>query len=640
MEPMDALEAVQLYEDVKTEVVESCYTLRELTSPKKRKSRAQEDTHDKPKKPRSAYLLYYFDFHQAVQQESPSLPQSESSVSSTQDLPGFRKILPRANYIFLPKGSPSGHQAVGGSQAEPGPLVETLGAPVVEGNPSSVSLPQETQFPALALDSAVEFAEQCVTIEGLAEETMASMSEPTITTTSSSVLQGILAPSSTSCPAFLSKSSAPVACATSCGMLLATSDPGGGLVASGNSVYSVVKLKPDHSGMSGAGMLQPMKQQMSQVVTIIPAQHLVESKSVASLNSTVSQVMKVTVGCGVNKATTKPSYKMTLESSRQRHGGQSTESEHGGSQAQHPEAAGPHGPHYGCRSRSPAEPCGGGARRGQPVVTTSSLNTKGVNVLSVVPIQQNTVSTFDLGLSTARGRGRCKNPCCDYVYKNRHKPPECPKCGWELSRKGSKRHSTLLLLRRALQIPEGEAELQDTLAVIQGLNGPGQVVLSQAQAQAQGLGVVAEGEGGDTETEETETPAAAAAASGWPRYYESAATHCALCQCPLFKGGQSTIAGQEDCWLLTETLIQTASLQLKVCLNAGCLALHSFTDLHPGLFNVGNKLLVSLDLFLKIRDKLRLGHHPSEAAATVLDHIPNHPGKHGETGTPPRASVV
>lgn len=44
----------------------------------------------------------------------------------------------------------------------------------------------------------------------------------------------------------------------------------------------------------------------------------------------------------------------------------------------------------------------------------------------------------------------------------------------------------------------------------------------------------------------------------------------------------STIAGQEDCWLLTETLIQTATLQLKVCLNVQCLALHSFTDLHPG----------------------------------------------------------
>lgn len=44
----------------------------------------------------------------------------------------------------------------------------------------------------------------------------------------------------------------------------------------------------------------------------------------------------------------------------------------------------------------------------------------------------------------------------------------------------------------------------------------------------------------------------------------------------------STVAGQEDCWLLTETLLQTSSLQLKVCLNVQCLALHSFTDLHPG----------------------------------------------------------
>lgn len=47
-------------------------------------------------------------------------------------------------------------------------------------------------------------------------------------------------------------------------------------------------------------------------------------------------------------------------------------------------------------------------------------------------------------------------------------------------------------------------------------------------------------------------------------------------------GPCSTVAGQEDCWLLTETLIQTASLQLKVCPNLRCLALHSFADLHPG----------------------------------------------------------
>uniref|UniRef100_A0A8C7PBY2 HMG box domain-containing protein n=1 Tax=Oncorhynchus mykiss TaxID=8022 RepID=A0A8C7PBY2_ONCMY len=32
---------------------------------------------EKPQKPRSAYLLYYFDVHQTIQQEFPSLHQSE-----------------------------------------------------------------------------------------------------------------------------------------------------------------------------------------------------------------------------------------------------------------------------------------------------------------------------------------------------------------------------------------------------------------------------------------------------------------------------------------------------------------------------------------------------------------------------------
>lgn len=98
----------------------------------------------------------------------------------------------------------------------------------------------------------------------------------------------------------------------------------------------------------------------------------------------------------------------------------------------------------------------------------SSLADKGVNILSFVPVKkQQAVSKFvsittipicchsrpvvlvitvapfwplsqDLGLSTARGRGRCKNPSCDYMYKNRHKPAVCPKCGWELAQKNGK----------------------------------------------------------------------------------------------------------------------------------------------------------------------------------------------------------
>lgn len=45
-----------------------------------------------------------------------------------------------------------------------------------------------------------------------------------------------------------------------------------------------------------------------------------------------------------------------------------------------------------------------------------------------------------------------------------------------------------------------------------------------------------------------------------------------------------------------------------------------------GLFNVGNKLLVSLDLFLKVRARIKLGHHPTEVTRTILDQ--SHPGKH------------
>ncbi|CAL8271731.1 unnamed protein product [Boreogadus saida] len=817
-EDMDASETVQLYEDVNTEVVESCYTLQEVASPKKRKSKAQEDIHDKPKKPRSAYLLYYFDFHQVIQLESPNLPQSEinkriseswkrlnvaekgyylekaklerdgvdtSSVTSTQDLSGFRRILPRANYVLMSKESPSGPQAVGGSlPPEPAPL-EPLDPPVPEGT-SSVPLPPDTRYPALALDSEGEFSEQCIAIGGLAEEA-ASMTETT------AALQGILPPSAP-CPPWangpapgpLESRAAPSPCPDSCGVLLDAGAPANPAV----SVYSVVNSKPGDSVGGAEG--QPVRQDIAQVVSILPAQNRVEPKSAAAVNS-VSHVMMVSVGAGLN---TKPSYKMAVKTYTRRGRGrclapgcafvyvtrhkppfcpecgnhlggkwvpaakktakqskqfnQKAEISSGDGCPPTLSAAGEGHPTSGPEDTDPGRtegqrkqglsqqrkavkgrPLEGSSTKAPPRARQLKPTAKGItvkghdkshvtikkrpvrpilpayctsvipsvgravlqfvtvppdkgrvtcnnpksvptapgqsmsglkpstlkqlghivpataagapvqspaaprpgsqyvasldsNILSVVPFKQNSVSSFDLGLSTARGRGRCKNPACDYVYKNRHKPVDCPTCGWELTRKSSKgakaaplldpyrplspaqrelqRRSTLLLLRRALQIPEGEAELQDALALIQDLNGA-----------PVGGGRGHPGEG------------AAPPRSGWPRYFESAAAHCGLCQYPLFKGGQSTVAGQEDCWLLTRTLIQTASLQLKVCLNTQCLALHSFTDIHPGLFNVGNTLLVSLDLFLKMRDEIHLGHHPSDAAASVLDHIHRHP---------------
>ncbi|XP_018554993.1 HMG domain-containing protein 3 [Lates calcarifer] len=789
------MEKVEVYEVVKvTEEVESCYNQMEVTTPKKRKSKAQEDTVEKPKKPRSAYLLYYFDVHQIMQQEIPNLPQSEinkriseswkrlsvaekayylekaksekegtdtSSLSPSKDLPGFRKILPRASYFLLSKGCPSNHQT-GSSQSEAS--TESLD-PAAEGAVPSVSLTQESQFTPLGLAGEVELSEQTMDVEDITEETVVA-SHPT-------ALQQIPQPSPSS-----------------------VSSKATDIQGSADLTANGVTLKGNETRVVGTGygtaMVQQIQRETTQVVAIIPSQNLLEPKSLAGVSS-VGPVMMVSVGASVEQSA-KPSYKMSVKTYTRRGRGRCLNpgcsfvyvtrhkpptcpecgSSLGGKwipaakKTQEKEAASKQVPQKaetkpkescqptqlpaqegnadvaktnttgskkeGRKQRAvpggkPAEgtstklqeqtkqlkdsPKGASVQGqdrsnatiqkrpvrpilpayyntgralfqiitvppdkgkfqtanryksstvsreslsglkpstlkqlGQAVTETtakqdspvsadgsqpvSSLTDRRVNILSVVPFKQNTVSTFDLGLSTARGRGRCKNPSCDYMYKNRHKPAMCPKCGCELTQKNTKgaksgalldpyqalspaqrdtqRQNTLQLLRRSLQIPENETELQETLNLIQELNSL-QIILVQP---------------GNQEPEDsvgTET----LVESGWPQFYESAATHCGLCNYPLFKGGQSTIAGQEDCWLLTETLIQTASLQLKVCLNVQCLALHSFTDLHPGLFNIGNRLLVSIDLFLKIRANIKLGQTPSQAARTILDHIPNHP---------------
>ncbi|MEQ2168178.1 hypothetical protein GOODEAATRI_011658, partial [Goodea atripinnis] len=126
----------------------------------------------------------------------------------------------------------------------------------------------------------------------------------------------------------------------------------------------------------------------------------------------------------------------------------------------------------------------------------------------------------DLGLSTARGRGRCKNPACDYMYKNRHKPAVCPKCGSELTRKNTKpsKFETLLDPYQELSPAQRDIQRQSTLLLIR------------------------------------------------------------------------------------------STLQIP-----------------EGLFNVGNRLLVSLDLFLKIRANIKLGQPPPQAARSVFEQIPSHP---------------
>ncbi|KFP80215.1 HMG domain-containing protein 3, partial [Acanthisitta chloris] len=235
--------------------------------------------------------------------------------------------------------------------------------------------------------------------------------------------------------------------------------------------------------------------------------------------------------------------------------------------------------------------------------------------------------TLDLGLATSRGRGKCKNPSCSYVYTNRHKPRICPSCGYNLakdrtektakslevspgqsdvlntsepltpSQKEIQRQSTLQLLRKVMQIPENESELAEIFTLIHELNSS-RLILSNV-------------------SEETVT----IEQTSWSNYYESPSAQCLLCNSPLFKGGHNSLAGPQECWLLTANRLQVVTAQVKVCLNLQCLALHSFTDIYTGLFNVGNKLLVSLDLLFAIRNHIKLGEDPRVAVGNILNSV-------------------
>ncbi|XP_016040781.1 HMG domain-containing protein 3 isoform X1 [Erinaceus europaeus] len=262
-----------------------------------------------------------------------------------------------------------------------------------------------------------------------------------------------------------------------------------------------------------------------------------------------------------------------------------------------------------------------------PANGTSQVKVVEVKPDMFPPYKYSCTVTLDLGLATSRGRGKCKNPSCSYVYTNRHKPRICPSCGFNLAKDRTEkttkalevssplpevlsareplsapqreiqRQSTLQLLRKVLQIPENESELAEVFALIQELNSS-RLILSNV-------------------SEETVT----IEQTSWSNYYESPSTQCLLCSSLLFKGGQNSLAGPQECWLLTANRLQVVTAQVKMCLNPHCLALHSFMDIYTGLFNVGNKLLVSLDLLFAIRNQIKLGEDPRVSVNTVLKSV-------------------
>lgn len=170
----------------------------------------------------------------------------QPSLSPSKDLPGFRKILPRASYFFLSKGCLS-NQQLGGSQSEVS--LDSLDSSI-EGGLPSVSLTHGPQFTPLGLTAEVELPEQHVVVDDISEETAVS-SQPTdpqgITHSSSSSV------SSKALTAIDAHASPPA-----------------------NLTASEVTLKGNETrfvgGSYGGPLVQQLQGETAQVVTIIPTQ--------------------------------------------------------------------------------------------------------------------------------------------------------------------------------------------------------------------------------------------------------------------------------------------------------------------------------------------------------------------------------
>uniref|UniRef100_A0A803SKN3 HMG-box containing 3 n=1 Tax=Anolis carolinensis TaxID=28377 RepID=A0A803SKN3_ANOCA len=760
------------------EEIENAYSYASpVPSKKKKKYRSPGDQGEKTKKPRSAYLLYYYDIYLKVQQELPHLPQSEinkkiseswrllsvaeksyylekaklekegldpnSKLSSltavVPDIPGFRKILPRSDYIIIPKGSLQEER-----NKQHVELCVTQGQTTLEGLTASANVTNVshgTVHNIFSVDSGhVGFSEQCIAIEGVSED-------PVSFVQSDAIEEVVASEILTHCDVLLDEASLDVgdsypyqaASVVIEETVVNSTDASSGTIAvtqpqasDGISVVTVVTRRDREESNS----LTPTAQF---IMLPLPAHSVLENPSSIKLTTTYTRRGHgncTNPGCSFTyvtrhkppkcpmcgnflggkwipkekqpKGKSEPNSGISVKTLGPKRGQQplalgpavvrdstsksALESSEAVTQADavgtpfkgqeqksktrpkpsllaaaRPMRAILPAPVSLARETSTEQPVGrqpctnNGKTRPSVFVLFSGLkpstlkqlgqsplqppcteehklhgstnsSTSHVKVVEVKPdvfpsYKYSCTVTLDLGLATSRGRGKCKNPSCSYIYTNRHKPRICPSCGYNLakdraektakslevisspaqvlntsepliqSQKEIQRQSTLQLLRKVVQIPENESELADVFALVNELNNS-RLILSNMN-------------------EETVT----IEQTSWSNYYEFPPSQCLLCSSPLFKGGPNSLAGPQECWLLTANRLQVVTAQLKVCVNVQCLALHSFNDIYSGLFNVGNKLLVSLDLLFTVRNHIKLGEDPKVAVSNILESV-------------------
>ncbi|GCB66469.1 hypothetical protein scyTo_0007885 [Scyliorhinus torazame] len=617
-----------------TEEIEGCYSCtKNFTPVKKKKWKEQsEDGSKKGKKPRPAYLLYYHDTHLKVQQDFPNLPRSEinkkiseswrrlsvaekgiylenaklekeeidpsdklisaSSGIPPADIPGFRKILPRSGYIILPTSNLPGD---GNSQQ----LAQSPTQRGGEGNATWQTLTHDTVQGLFTVSSTladsghIDSTEESIAIDGITDETFIHTETMQEIVTSEMLSQ------------FSNSGDDKVAGElTTSETLIELTHPydspcvviEGTLIGAGSDALEGVASCTSQQTVEANSVIAVLSNPSKPAGGLTSHKALGQAVGIDNKQGKELQVLNVRVECNQEKQ----SKILTAEIRNP---------------LQSPNLV----------AELPKDSLTGfkvAAENGSP--QTSAVSVK--SVCLTLP-KTNKASAFDLGLATCRGKGRCKNPKCSYVYMNRYKPGICPKCGYDFTRdkqdmkpsklvmsnilslgllnpedgltqasKDLQRQTTLLLLRRTVQIPENEAELHEIFSLIQEMNSS-RLILST---------------GKETITLEH---------NSWPNYFESSATICGLCDSRLFKGGRNSLAGPEKCWLLTESQFHVVIVQAKICVNPHCLALHNFTDISSGLFNIGNKLLVSLDLLFKIRNHIKLGEDPRDVTTPILSSV-------------------
>ncbi|TSQ35298.1 HMG domain-containing protein 3 [Bagarius yarrelli] len=770
-----------------TEEVDSCCTLVDLAlSKKKRRSKGAVEHAEKPKKPRSAYLLYYFDVHQRLQQDHPDMPQSEinkcisdswkrlnvadkgyylerakmekdgldssqtTQSSTSQDIPGFRRILPRTDYVLLPKTS------------------------VTEDKPgASIDICMDGESP-LTLGSEVELVEQCVTVEPLTEDAVMPLSR-------SATLQGVRPQSSTSTGRLLSRQ------ATSFVVRENENE------ASGRAFGKKCDMKVEERFEDVAAVSQ-VKAETAHLVAIIPSHELVESKFLPAINP----VMMLPF-VNHSKPEPKPSFKLSIKYTRRGRGYCSTPGCSFTYVTRHKPPCCPDcGQHLGGKwvrsaakkvgpgsissqqnlkaqteasslvpakvaaqsnvkqTRTPknkkhktvpypkvqpdiatasenapgswkkdklgvvtvSKPAGGAFDKipeafrlsgstaviglsdghvqviskdaGQkrrirailPAPSTSSIASQptvvqwiavppskikgdaisktgkpqserilglkpstlkqlghpvshsleqktpasnssqyvvtnsGVKILSMVPLKKTSHGTsLALGLSTARGRGKCKNPSCDYIYKNRHKPQYCPSCGCELATKATKKS----------KVPSSpEPSDMSTLPL-----DPSQpLTLSQKELQRQSTVTLLKHSLNTAlqfpETDSTKTEL-------HPGYnihihiLHTSTTSTKHTRRTMKKTSRTTRMREKERRSVFHLRTDGRAFMSRQPHTAVCVTIH-FTEEKKGLFNVGNQLLVSLDLFFKIRTQIKHDRDPSLAALDIINNTHSPPG--------------